>query len=68
MTNNMKRIISELDNFNLSDKEKEYIVSQLKDIKINRNEHLRVVNTCMMTDKFEAIYQVLLNERHVCYI
>lgn len=68
MTNNMKRIISELDNFNLSDEEKEYIVSQLKDIKINRNEHLRIINTNMMTNKFEAIYQVLLDERHVCYL
>ncbi len=64
----MKRIISELDNFNLSDEEKEYIRSKLKDIKINRNEHLRIINTNMMTDKYEAIYQVLLNERHVCYI
>jgi len=64
----LKRIISELDNFNLSDEEKEYIRSKLKDIKINRNEHLRIINTNMMTDKYEAIYQVLLNERHVCYI
>lgn len=68
MSNNLKRIISELDNFNLSDEEKEYIRSKLKDIKINRNEHLRIINTNMMTDKYEAIYQVLLNERHVCYI